>query len=117
MISVIITIEHQEEVIYFLLNLWDIKNLKSNLKNDYYIAAEMVPGFEQAYSEKEFFEMWLAAESRQLTNLDHGPYGVPLADIFNHDIDKGVTIKYVGKDSGKEPGVYIRAMRNINKGE
>ena len=77
----------------------------------------MVPGFESEYSQKEFFEMWLAAESRHLTNMDHGAYGVPLADIFNHDLDKGVQMKYQGIDSGKEPGIYIRAIKDIRKGE
>ena len=97
--------------------LKDIRNLKTGLQLDYRLAAQNVPGFEREYSQKEFFEMWLAAESRHLKNLDHGAYGVPLADIFNHDVDKGVTMKYQGRDTGKEPGVYIRAIKNIRKGE
>ena len=48
--------------------LKDIRKIKTNLVHDYNLAAEMVPGFASEYSQKEFFEMWLAAESRHFTN-------------------------------------------------
>ena len=97
--------------------LKDIKKTKASLEHDYNIAAEMVPGFASEYSQKEFFEMWLAAESRHFTNQNHSSYAPPIADIFNHDINKGVTMKYQGLDSGNAPGLYIRAIKNISKGE
>ena len=97
----------------------NLNQYRANIEYDYKLAEKNIPGFSTEYSLKEFKQMYLLNESRQLNNEDFGLYNVPLVDLFNHDKDQSITIKYARKDQDPPfgPGVYITAKRDVVEGE
>ena len=88
----------------------DVKKIKSELNDDYELVANAIPGFRSEYSLKEFIEMWIKVESRQLKNKDFGSYTAPYVDILNHHESPNVAVYYMD-------GVQVWAKTNVMKGE
>ena len=97
--------------------LEDTLEFLSFLQNDYNNIKAAIDGFDKEYSEREYIEMWIAAESRQLNNKDFGVYIIPFVDMFNHDKGLNIAVKYRDTTMTTDIGVYVTARSDIAKGD